>query len=284
MMRHRSGLSLLEVILAIAIFGGSLAVIGELIRLGTRSAMEARELTTAQLYCESKMAEVASGIIPQQPIGLTPIDIQNPVPEWYYTVEVAQTDREGLLGVYVMVIKNPDLATTQPISFSLVRWMKDAALVAQGNSEDLAAMEEAAMAESEAASASSGSSSGGSAGGGTAAGVNTGGAFSGSGGGGGGFPGGGFPGGGGGPGSRLGGGFGGGFPGGGGGRGGGGFPGGGPGQGGGFPGGGFPGGGPGRGGGGGFGGGGFGGGGTAGGFGGGGFGGGNFGGGNGRGR
>ncbi|MCA9203136.1 MAG: prepilin-type N-terminal cleavage/methylation domain-containing protein, partial [Planctomycetales bacterium] len=174
MTRLRRGLSLLEVILAIAIFGGSLAVIGELIRLGTRSAMEARELTTAQLYCESKMAEVASGIIPQQPIGLTPIDIQNPVPEWYYTVEIAQTDREGLLGVYVMVIKNPDLATTQPISFSLVRWMKDAALVAQGSSEDLAAMEEAALAESEAA-AGSGSANGSSANGGSAAGGNNGG-------------------------------------------------------------------------------------------------------------
>ena len=57
---HR-GLSLLEVILAIAILGGSLATIGQLIRIGARNAAEARDLTMAQLYAESQMNRLSSG-------------------------------------------------------------------------------------------------------------------------------------------------------------------------------------------------------------------------------
>ena len=53
----RRGLSLLEVMLAIAILGGSIAVIGELIRVGTISAAKTRDLTTAQILCESTLAE-----------------------------------------------------------------------------------------------------------------------------------------------------------------------------------------------------------------------------------
>ncbi|MBW8884274.1 MAG: prepilin-type N-terminal cleavage/methylation domain-containing protein, partial [Planctomycetia bacterium] len=49
------GLSLMEVILAIAILGGALAMIGQLIRIGSRSAAEARDLTMSQLYAESEM-------------------------------------------------------------------------------------------------------------------------------------------------------------------------------------------------------------------------------------
>jgi prepilin-type N-terminal cleavage/methylation domain-containing protein len=60
--RRNAGLSLLEVILAIAILGGCIAVIGELVRLGARQAEEARELTTAQLLCESKLEEIAAGV------------------------------------------------------------------------------------------------------------------------------------------------------------------------------------------------------------------------------
>ena len=63
-----SGLSLLEVMLALAILGGALAVIGELTRLGARSAETARDLTRAQRYCENKMAEVSAGLVTPQAI------------------------------------------------------------------------------------------------------------------------------------------------------------------------------------------------------------------------
>ena len=59
---YRRGLSLLEVIFAIAILGGSLATIGQLIHIGARNAAQARDLTMAQLYAESQMNRFASSI------------------------------------------------------------------------------------------------------------------------------------------------------------------------------------------------------------------------------
>ena len=56
---RRRGLSLLEVILAIAILGGAIAAIGELVRLGVRSASYAKQPTQAHLLCDTRMAEIA---------------------------------------------------------------------------------------------------------------------------------------------------------------------------------------------------------------------------------
>ena len=62
--RVRSGLSLLEVILSIAILGMALIVIGELIRIGFRSATSARVRSEAQMACDTKMSEIVAGVLP----------------------------------------------------------------------------------------------------------------------------------------------------------------------------------------------------------------------------
>ncbi|MEC8241836.1 MAG: prepilin-type N-terminal cleavage/methylation domain-containing protein, partial [Planctomycetota bacterium] len=65
---RRRGLSLLEVILAIAILGGAIAAIGELVRLGVRSASYAQQQTLAHLLCDTRMAEIASGAVAPESI------------------------------------------------------------------------------------------------------------------------------------------------------------------------------------------------------------------------
>ena len=81
-----AGLSLLEVILAVAILGGCMAVIGELVRLGVRHAEEARELTRAQLLCESKLEEIAAGVTAAESAAAVAFETD---PEWTYTVETS---------------------------------------------------------------------------------------------------------------------------------------------------------------------------------------------------
>ena len=61
----RQGLSLMEVIIALAILGLALAAIGELIRVGARNAEVSRKRTTAQLLCENKLAEIKAGWLGQ---------------------------------------------------------------------------------------------------------------------------------------------------------------------------------------------------------------------------
>ncbi len=129
--RRRAGLSLLEVMLALAILGGSIAVVGELMRFGMRNAEAARDLSTAQVFCEAKINEIASGLLPPQAIANTPIEeIANldAAGLWLYSVDVQQIDQQGLISVTVSVFQDPNLKT-RPVEFSLVRWMIDPAQV-----------------------------------------------------------------------------------------------------------------------------------------------------------
>ncbi len=130
--RRRLGLSLLEVMLALAILGGALAVIGELMRLGVRNAESARDLSTAQVFCEAKINEIAAGLLPPQPIGNSPIEeiaSQGADAPWLYSVEVQQIDQQGLISVRVTVTQDPSVEL-RPVNFSLVRWMIDPTQVA----------------------------------------------------------------------------------------------------------------------------------------------------------
>ncbi len=145
---RRNGLTLLEVMLALAILGVSIAVVGELIRIGTRSAAQARDLSTAQLMCESKLSEILAGIEPPSASSGGPLDEYG---EWSYSVESESTDQEGLLLVRVTVQQNLD-AGQRAASFTIARWMTDPGLIEEAEAAD-AEEAEAAAAEAEAAAA-----------------------------------------------------------------------------------------------------------------------------------
>lgn len=120
--RRRAGLTLLEVILAIAILGGALVVIGELIRTGSRSAQNARELTIAQILAESTMNEVAAGLIPATSTSTQVLETN---PDWMYSLQVDPApNQQGLLLVTV-TMNQSDPVRGRELSYSLVRWMLD---------------------------------------------------------------------------------------------------------------------------------------------------------------
>lgn len=123
----RRGLSLLEVILAIAILGGALTVIGELIRLGTISASRAEHLSKAQLLADSRMAELAAGVLPLDAVSDSPCE---EAPEWTYSVEVSDAERLGLL-LIVVTVQQDSALTTKPLSLQLSRWMADPEYIAE---------------------------------------------------------------------------------------------------------------------------------------------------------
>jgi len=120
------GFSLLEVILALAILAGAVAVLGEIARHGIESTRIARDLTYAQLLCESKMAEIVAGIQLPDPVDRARIEnIDDPTQlNWVYSVEAETTEIEGLLAVRVTVTQDmPE--ESRPVRCALVRWMSD---------------------------------------------------------------------------------------------------------------------------------------------------------------
>ncbi len=137
--QRRSGLSLLEVILAIAILAGAMVMLGELMRMAGRHATAASELTQAQLHCQSVISQIAAGILPPDATQGTPMESD---PDWIYSIDVQALPIEGLIAVQVTVEQNLD-AQQQPLSASLTRWMIDPDLALQEAAEQAEAAEEA---------------------------------------------------------------------------------------------------------------------------------------------
>jgi general secretion pathway protein I len=135
----RAAFSLLEVILALAILAGAIAVIGEAARQAMRNAAAARDLSHAQLLCESKMAEITAGLVQPEPVqnaAIVPLTDQEES-GWLYSVEVSPTDQEGLLLLRVTV--TPDQPPeSHPVQFAIVRWMIDPNYVSATQSESTA--------------------------------------------------------------------------------------------------------------------------------------------------
>ena len=158
--KARRGLTLLEVMLAIAIFGLSLVAIGELIRIGSVSAAAARDLTEAQRLCNNVMAEVGSGITLPEATSDTPIEGSE---GWLYTIESTPLEeQDGMLKISVTVQQDP-IQNAKPAKFTLVRWMTDPAATEAAQAA-AAEAEAAATAAAATSSSSSGSTPSGSSG------------------------------------------------------------------------------------------------------------------------
>ena len=126
--KKQRGLSLLEVVLAIAILGGSMAVLGQLINIGHSAAIDARDLSEAQILCDTKVSEVSAGVIPSTSVSDAEL-IE--APGWQYTLVVEKHGAiEGLLVVDCTVNQNPS-EFSLPVSFRLVRLIPDPAYEAE---------------------------------------------------------------------------------------------------------------------------------------------------------
>jgi prepilin-type N-terminal cleavage/methylation domain-containing protein len=149
---NRCGFSLLEILLALAILGGSLALLSRIVDTGTSAAREARDLSAARILCQSKLSELllnsAAGITPQSvpATGVESFDSQSTTP-FYYSVDVQKAPMNGLLAIRVNVEAQDPNGGPAVARYSLVRWMVDPALgLEEAEAEEEMMKEEAAAA------------------------------------------------------------------------------------------------------------------------------------------
>jgi len=120
--QRMAGMTLLEIILSLAILGGSVAVIGEVARSSFQNARLARDLIQAELLAESTLAKVRLGIIDMEPAFDVPVSAytdrsdvimdthaisEGNVSEvlWRYSLEVVEID-DYLVEIAVTVRQN----------------------------------------------------------------------------------------------------------------------------------------------------------------------------------
>lgn len=132
----RGGLSLLEVLLALSILGVSFFAIGELMRVGARSAERARDETIAQLLGESIMSQVSSGMLPLEAVATAQVEDPAYQAEWSYSINIQQIDQQGLTAVSVVVQQDAQLFA-RPVTLTLVRWMIDPTIAAQTSGNEI---------------------------------------------------------------------------------------------------------------------------------------------------
>ncbi len=116
--RHaRSGLTLLEIVLALAIAAIAMSLLAQLVSIGNRAAAASRDETKAQLIAESVIAEVEAGVmLPEDTNGTWETD-----PQWAYDVFVeTQGDIEtGMMHVVTVSVTHE----LSPATFSLTQWV-----------------------------------------------------------------------------------------------------------------------------------------------------------------
>jgi type II secretion system protein I len=128
--RHRckTGMSLLEVVLALAILAMSAAILATIARTATDNGLIAHRLATAQILAESKMAEVVTGAIPLQGAGgWMPITDTVPQGTWYYQLQTESAARKDMVGVRLSVTDQAGVDENKEM-FYIVRWMIDPSL------------------------------------------------------------------------------------------------------------------------------------------------------------
>jgi len=115
------GFTLLEIILSLAILAGSLAALGEVIRLADLNSSMGGDETQAQIIASTVMDELISGYRPAEAVNRAVYDETMDAP-WVYSVSIEQTAYEELVAVRVLVEQQTE-SQLQPVRFELVRWL-----------------------------------------------------------------------------------------------------------------------------------------------------------------
>jgi general secretion pathway protein I len=117
------GITLYEVVIALAIFSGAIVALFEALSTATRAALQARMQSQAVLLAESKMAEVVGGAMKPTSTGDVPFD-ESGLEGWTYSVNVTPAAHAGINQVQVTV-KCPQAPNPIDASFTMTRLLRD---------------------------------------------------------------------------------------------------------------------------------------------------------------
>ena len=124
----RSGLTLLEIVLSLAIFCGALTALSQLAWNGSRATVHARLKTQATIRCEAKLNEVLAGVEAMQGHSSTSFPDDN---KWSWSMVVTPGSQPELVQLDVTVSHRGN-STLSNIDVTLRRWAREQFIFAAG--------------------------------------------------------------------------------------------------------------------------------------------------------
>lgn len=116
----RSGLTLLEIVLALAIFCGAMAVLAKLAWNGNRATVQARLKTQATIRCAAKLNEVLAGAEPMQSTANVPFPDNN---QWTWSQVVNQSSYPELVQIQ-LTVSHRGKSQLGSVDVTLKRWAR----------------------------------------------------------------------------------------------------------------------------------------------------------------
>jgi|GEM_PF-6344473 len=121
---NRGGYSLLEILIAITILATGMVGLSMLTEAGQTRSLLSRELSLAQLACQTRINEILAGSVPLQTINDEPIPALR---GWTLSVALDPNQKQGILAVWVTAQRqqnqNMDSRLRRAGRFRIVQWM-----------------------------------------------------------------------------------------------------------------------------------------------------------------
>jgi len=120
----RSGLSLIEMLVAAAILLASVALLSQLADVGTRHARQAESLANAQRICQNILNEILAGAAPLEPVENMPLRDE---PGWSCSVAfepLALPLQRPQLGILRVTVTEQSAGPHLPTQFTLWRLVR----------------------------------------------------------------------------------------------------------------------------------------------------------------
>lgn len=120
----RRGLTLLEIVLSLVIFGGSMVALSQLASSGSRAAVQGRLKTQATIRCEAKLNEVLAGIEPMQSTSGVAFPDNS---SWTWSMVVTPSSHPELVQLDVSV-SHQGRSRLANVNVTLRRWAREQVL------------------------------------------------------------------------------------------------------------------------------------------------------------
>jgi general secretion pathway protein I len=117
----RSGLTLFEVLLSLAILAAAMAAIAQLVSSGVQASVRARLQSEAIIRCQSQLAELIAVGDPLSAVADQPFADD---PAWTWSISAAETDQPGLMQLVMTVTHDPGDGFGD-VSYTIPRFYRD---------------------------------------------------------------------------------------------------------------------------------------------------------------